>query len=547
MPGSSARSEKARALSSYAKAARAFAVAPAALFFALFYIWPLLEIGRVSFTPGALSQGQTPITALADPAVLRVVGFTAWQATLSTALTLLFGLPLAWVFARFRFFGQSIWRALATVPFVMPTVVVAAALTALFGPRGILPLPIFGTLEIILVAHVFYNVSVVLRIVGAFLLNRDPQLDEAAALDGADAWRIFRAITLPLALPSILTAAATVFLFTFSSFGVVLLLGGVRFTTIEVEIYQQTAQFLRLDVSTSLALLQLGVTLGLGVLIDHGQRSVEIESSGLDPRQPPHRLSHWLTVGAALTFIALALATPLIMLVLRSFGPDGDLFVYYDALSTRARGSVLAVPALTAIRNSIGFALTTMALSALLGLPLAFALTPHTRWTRLGEALLLLPLGTSAVTLGLGYFVAFDAPVDLRGTPWLLPIAHTMLALPFFVRTLLPALRAIEPQLREAAQVDGASSIAVLRAIDLPLIAPTLAAAAVFAFSISLGEFGASLLISRPDYPTITVAIFRYLGQPGALNYGMAMAMSAILMLVTALGAILTERVGAGR
>jgi thiamine transport system permease protein len=534
-------------LSSYANAARALAALPAALFCALFFVWPLIEIGRISFTPGALSQGQTPISVLADPAILRVIGFTAWQAALSTALTLVFGLPLAWVFARFRFFGQSMWRALATVPFVMPTVVVAAALTALFGPRGVLPLQIFGTLEIILFAHVFYNVSVVLRVVGAFLLTRDPQLDEAAALDGAGAWRIFRAITLPLALPSILTAVATVFLFTFNSFGVVLLLGGVRFTTIEVEIYQQTAQFLRLDVSTSLALLQLLVTISLGALIDRTQRAVEIESSGLDPRKPPRTLSHGLAVGAALAFIALVLAGPLLTLVARSLGAASDWFIYYDALSTRARGSVLAVPALDAVRNSISFALTTMALTAALGLPLAFALTPRTRWTRLGESLLLLPLGASAITLGLGYFVAFDAPVDLRGTPWLLPIAHTMLALPFFVRTILPALRAIEPQLREAAQVDGASSMAVLRAIDLPLIAPTLAAASVFAFSISLGEFGASLLISRPEYPTITVAIFRYLGQPGALNYGMAMAMSTILMLVTALGAILTERIGATR
>jgi thiamine transport system permease protein len=513
----------------------------------LFYVWPLIEIGRLSFTPGALSQGQSPVSALADPAILRVIAFTTWQAALSTVLTLLCGLPLAWVFARFRFAGQSIWRALATIPFVMPTVVVAAALTALLGPRGLLPTQLIGSLEIILFAHVFYNVSVVLRIVGAFLSNRDPQLDEAAALDGAGAWQIARFITLPLALPSVLSAAATVFLFTFSSFGVVLLLGGVRFVTIEVEIYQQTAQFLRLDVSTALALLQLVVTLGLGIAVNLGERGIALETSGLDPRKAPKRVVHRLAVIGALAFIALALALPLVMLTARSFGGADNLFVYYDALTTRARGSVLAVPALSAVRNSIGFALTTMLASVALGLPLAFALTPRTRIARIGEALLLLPLGTSAVTLGLGYFVTFDAPIDLRGTPWLLPIAHTMLALPFFTRAVLPALRAIEPQIREAAQVDGADALAVLRAIDLPLIAPSLAAAMVFAFSISLGEFGASLLISRPDYPTITVAIFRYLGQPGAVNYGMAMAMSTILMLVTAVGAVMTERLNMQR
>jgi len=138
--------------------------------------------------------------------------------------------------------------------------------------------------------------------------------------------------------------------------------------------------------------------------------------------------------------------------------------------------------------------------------------------------------------------VAFDRPpFDLRASPVLLPIAHTMIALPFFVRTLLPALRALDPLLREAAAVDGASKLRILTSVDLPLLAPTLAAAAVFAFSISLGEFGASLLLSRPDTPTVTVAIYRFLGQPGMLNYGQSMAMSTLLMLLTMVGAMTIE------
>lgn len=530
---------------------------PAALFFAVFFILPLAAIAQVSFTPGLLSQGDSPLTVFRDPAYVRVLGFSAWQATLSTLLTLLAGLPAAYAFARFRFAAQSFWRALATVPFVIPTVVVAAAFTALLGPRGLLsnalvalfgleqPPQFTGTLGIILLAHVFFNVSVVIRVVGAVLGNSDPAIDEAAQMDGAGLLARLRHITLPLALPSIAAAAALVFLFTFTSFGVVLLLGDIRHATIEVSIYRQTAQLLRLDVATSLALLQLLVTLALGALSTRLQDSVTQEQSGLDLRRAPRRLSERALVLGTVILIALLMGLPLLSLVARSLALDGELLRYYAALNVNTRDSFFFVPPLAALGNSLGFAAITVALSAALGLPLAYALATRTRLARIGEALLLLPIGTSAVTLGLGFFVAFDTPLlDLRTSPLLMPIAHTMIALPFFVRALLPALRALDPQLREAAATEGATRWQITRSIDLPLLAPTLAAAALFAFSISMGEFGAALLLSRPEYPTVPVAIFRFLGQPGALNYGQAMAMSTILMLVTATASVLSDRFG---
>ena len=156
----------------------------------------------------------------------------------------------------------------------------------------------------------------------------------------------------------------------------------------------------------------------------------------------------------------------------------------------------------------------------------------------------MLPLGTSAVTLGLGYVLVFGRPpLKLLGSPLLIPAAHALLAFPFVVRSLLPALRGLDPRLREAAQMLGASPQHVLRQIDLPLLFPALLVGAVFAFTVSLGEFGATLLIYPPDYPTVPVVIARLLGQPGAANYGQALALSTILMLVTAASFVLLERV----
>jgi thiamine transport system permease protein len=124
----------------------------------------------------------------------------------------------------------------------------------------------------------------------------------------------------------------------------------------------------------------------------------------------------------------------------------------------------------------------------------------------------------------------------------LVPLAHALVALPFVVRSLAPALRSIRPRLRQAAAVLGAAPVQVLRFVDLPLVGRALLVSAAFAFMISLGEFGATALIARPEFPTIPVLIYRLLSQPGAVNYGQAMALATILMLVTAAGMLAIER-----
>jgi thiamine transport system permease protein len=159
----------------------------------------------------------------------------------------------------------------------------------------------------------------------------------------------------------------------------------------------------------------------------------------------------------------------------------------------------------------------------------------------------MLPIGTSAVTLGLGFIVALNRPpLDLRTSPVMIPLAHSLVAFPFVVRSLTPALRTIQPQLRQAAAVLGAGPGEVFRYIDLPLVGRALLGSAVFAFTISLGEFGATALVGRPDRPTVPMMIYRFLAQPGALNYGRALALSTILMLATAAGMLLIERVRIG-
>lgn len=551
------------------------------LFLAIFFLYPLTTILQLGFGGDPALGGEGAPSLFADPYYLEVLWFSTWQAIISTALTLAIGLPAAYVFARYDFFGKPLLRAIATVPFVMPTVVVAAAFKALLGPRDLLntslqallglaepPIRLDQTLALILLAHVFYNYGVVLRIVGGFWSTLDTRLEQAAAVLGAGRMRAFREITLPLLLPSIGAAALLIFIFTFSSFGVIRILGGPRFATVEVEIYRQTTQLLRLDIAAALSLIQMAATLLMTLAYTSLQARATVPLDLLSRAANARRPRGWrerLAVGANLTILLILLGAPLLALALRSVtslaaGAARPTLEYYRLLSTNPTGSAFFVPPLRAIANTLAFAVAATALALLVGVPAAYLLSVERRTQsveRIGlrrstlyalrsalDPLFMLPLGTSAATLGLGYIVAFGRPpLNLLTSPWLIPIAHALLAFPFVVRSLLPALRGLDPRLREAARALGASPARVLREIDLPLLFPALLVGAVFAFTVSIGEFGAALLLYRPEYPTVPVVIDRFLGLPGQQNYGQALALSSILMLITGLSFVLLERV----
>ncbi|MEM8860623.1 MAG: ABC transporter permease subunit, partial [Chloroflexota bacterium] len=239
------------------------------------------------------------------------------------------------------------------------------------------------------------------------------------------------------------------------------------------------------------------------------------------------------------------LASPLLALVLRSISwGTGNPFNFYARLFVNERGSVFFVPPIEAVGNSLMFAGMAIVISLSLGLICAYLVADRNRWL---DPVFMLPLATSAVTLGFGYIIALDEPpLNLRESLILIPLAHSLVAIPFVIRTVLPALRAIDPAVREAAETLGADPQRVWLTIDWPLLQRVLLVAAVFAFTISMGEFGATIFVARPDSPTMPTAIFRFLGRPGAVNFGQALAMSTLLMLVCSAGFVLIERLRIG-
>ncbi|MBL1084995.1 iron ABC transporter permease [Streptomyces actinomycinicus] len=523
-------------------------------FFALFFAWPVAAIVTRGLKVDGVWRLGRILDVVTQPDIRHVLWFTTWQALASTALTLLLALPAAYVFARLDFPGRQLLRAVVTVPFVLPTVVAGSAFLALVGHNGLLD-ELWGvrldtTVWAILLAHVFFNYAVVVRTVGGLWSQLDPRQVEAARMLGASPSAAWRKVTLPALAPAVAAAALMVFLFTFTSFGVVQILGGPTFSTLEVEIYRQTTDVFDLSTAAVLTLLQFAAVGAILAVHAWTVRRRETALRLVDPNttaRRPRGAGQWALLAGVLGTVALLLVLPLAVLVRRSFESPG--LGSYRALTDADGGTFLVAP-VTAVWTSLQYAVAATAIAVVIGGLAAAALARRDagRLVRSFDALLMLPLGVSAVTVGFGFLIALDEPpLDLRQSWILVPLAQALVGAPFVVRTMLPVLRAVDARLREAAAVLGASPWRVWREVDLPMVRRALLVAAGFAFAVSLGEFGATVFIARPDNPTLPVAVARLLSRPGEVNYGQAMALSTILMVVCAAALLVLERLRTDR
>lgn len=515
-------------------------VTPPLLFVLVFHVRPVAEILLLGLAPDGRPDLAESFGILTRPGIQRVIRFTAWQALLSTVLTVIVSLPIAQLVATREFRGRRALEAFLTVPFVLPTTVVGVAFIALLGPGGPLPgqTDLTGSLTAILLAHVFFNVAVVVRLVGAFWSGMDPDVLHAASTLGASPRQRLRHVSLPLATPAILSAASVVFLFTFTSLGVILILGGPGLTTLEVEILRQTRNLLDLPSAAALALVQLAtILLALLVAGRLQQRAARtlVRGRAAASRRPIRTGRDQLFLAGALSGLALLLGAPLVLLVARSLRVAGDWSLAgWTQLGQLRRGTLLAVSPIDAFGNTLWFAVQATAVAVAFGLLAAIGLSRLGRRTGLGlDALLMLPLGTSAVTVGFGFLIALDQPpLDLRSSAVLVPLAHAVVAMPFVVRVLLPALRSLDPDQRAAARTLGASPLRAVWETDRRTLAGPLVTAAAFAFAMSAGEFGATVFIARPESTTAPLAILRLLAQPGAVALAQAMALAVGLLLL---------------
>lgn len=534
------------------------------VFLAFFFVWPVGAMlvrgifGSASAAGtavgGAATAGSASFFAglgalLLQERTWQIIWQTVWMALAGTALSVFFGISGAYTLYRLDFAGKGIIRGIITVPFVLPTVVVGIAFNAVFrGPLAFLGLS--GSAWAVVLAMLFFNFSVVVRTVGSMWQNLDERSSEAARTLGASPLRAFLTITLPQLGPAVAAAAALVFLYCSTAYGIVTTLGNPGYGTLETEIYRQSAVFFNLDKAAMLSVLQFLIVMISLVL--SSRLTARTDSALKINFAQPRRVQGitWVSVALTLGMVSFILF-PLLTLLLRSLQVQGKWSLHnYLLLRAPGAGFTGGTSVLEAANHSLKIAGDATLLTFLVGVPLALVLSRRVsgiwaRAQRLLDGFVLLPLGVSTVTVGFGFLIAFGG-TKIGNSPLIVPLAQAVVALPLFIRALVPSLRAIDPRMREAAQTLGASQWQVLRTIDLPFLLRGLGLALGFAFAISLGEFGATSFLANPDYLTLPVVIVKLLSRPGADNYGMALAGSVLLALITGIVMLLAELVGTG-
>jgi len=542
------------------------------IFLAIFFYIPLLFILKEGLfdASGQLTYQYLGET-LRDPYTRRVIGFTLKQAVFSTLLTFALGFPGAYLVAKFHFPGKSILKAVTTVPFVLPSIIVSLGFILLFGNHGLLnrslmslfhldtpPLRILYSLKAIVLAHAFYNFPLVVRLVSAIWASIDPRIEEAARSLGAKRGQVFRHVTLPMIMPGIAASLVLTFIFSFMSFAVVLVLGGVKYATIEVSIYTLMTVILDYKLGSALAIIQslfsLSVMFFYAKVLDLGKRTEKVAVEEISEK--PQLIAG---VQDLLSWQGIVLAGYVVIIVVVILGPvlavlsfslvhyEGGTpilsFASYYKIFTMPYTPILGTTPLQSIRNSLFFGIMTVLFSLPLGVCIAFLLTRTAfPFKNVFDAIVMLPLGISSICLGLGYIKTFHKPpLMISGTWYAIVCAHTIMAYPFVMRAVSPILKKMKASFIEAAMSLGATRTQAFFLIELPMIKPGILVGATFAFAVSIGELGATYMLYRPHLTTMPIAIYRFLSAHDLVG---ASAMGVVLILVCTLLFIAIEKTG---
>lgn len=503
---------------------------PPIVFLGVLFFWPLINI---------LSRGFHGdwVLHLLDIRDWQITWFTIWQAVVSTLVTLVFAVPGAYILFRKKFVGQRALRSLITIPFMLPTIVVATGFTIFRDAGHLWSNPVFW----IITAHVFLNYSLAVRTIGSFWMSLDLQTEEAAALSGAGRFRTVWSISLPQLKPALISAGASTFLYCTASYGVILVLGGGQVHSLETEIATAANTLLDLPKASALALIQsLLSVVAFGVTQSGGRANIGIEVGEHDGDVKNLDRRDWFASLITFPLIALLIVAPMSMIIFKAFSEGSGIIGNLVNLSSQGTRSLLNISVWDSMGNSLRNMIISAAIAIVVGTAVSYLLakpTKNVRQTvvnRILDIAFLLPLGISTVVLGFGYLVTFGGyPLPLRETWLVTPLIQSVMSVPIVIRLVYPALVSVERSHYEAAATAGANRWQIWWFIELPMIRFSVYTAAAFAALVSLGEFGAASLLAYGDQATLPTVLYTLISKPGGQNYGMAMAAATLIIVMT--------------
>ena len=507
-------------------------------FFALLFFLPIFYILRETF-----NYSFNPIREVFDNTRFwSITWFTLWQALLSTLFSILFAFPVIYLFTKYDFRGSRFLRAVVTIPFVLPTVVVGSAFTAVFAKFNLDAgtVNLRHTIWAILIAHTFFNASIAIRIISTFWEGLNDHPESQSRILGSSRINTFFHITVPRLRPALFSAATTIFLFCVTSFGVILILGGPRNSTIETEIWRQAIWRGDINTASVFAFIQLAFVILLASILIRAEKKTSLyeDLSKRKKRKPRKGI-----IVAHLTYLFCLFGLPIFILFERSLNSSNSgLFAFFAGLTKRT--NVIPIAPISSLWNSLYFALLAAFIAVFIGILTSIVIVHGSK--KLSTFLNVsasIPLGVSAVTIGFGIFLAFNGSLaGLRTSQWMIPMLHALLGIPFVVRSLVPSMRRIPAMFYENSKLLGVNPLKSWFNIDFRLSYRSLLVGGGFSFAISLGEFGATSFLPRnPDTLTAPLVIYRLLSTPGEELRGQAMALSVILAGITSLSIFLVE------
>lgn len=503
---------------------------PPLLFLGVLFFWPLSNILSRGF------QGDW-VFHLLDLRDLQITWFTIWQALVSTAVTLIFAIPGAYILYRKRFDGQRVLRSVITIPFMLPTIVVATGFTIFRDAGHLWSNPVFW----IIAAHVFLNYSLAVRTIGSFWMSLDLQTEEAAALAGAGRFRTVWSISLPQLKPAIISAAASTFLYCSASYGVILVLGGGQVHSLETEIATAANTLLDLPKASALAMIQtLLSVIAFGITQTGGRANIGIEIGEHDGEVKNLDKRDWFASLLTFPVMLVLIVAPMSMIIFKTFTEGAGFVGNFVNLTGRGARNLLNLSVVDAMGNSLRNMLISGVIALVIGVFVSYLLAipskgfKQTLVNRILDVMFLLPLGISTVVLGFGYLITFGGyPLPLRETWLVTPLIQAVMSVPIVIRLVYPALVSVERSHFEAASTAGANRWQIWWFIELPMIRFSVYTAAAFAALVSLGEFGAASLLAYGDQATLPTVLYSLISKPGGENYGMAMAAGTLIIVLT--------------
>ena len=514
------------------------------LFMVVLFYWPLLNVFFLALGPDIAGMVHN------ESSVWPVLWFTVWQAFVSTAICLVIGIPGAYVLYRKNFKGAHLLKSIITVPFMLPSLVIAIAVTEVSAIVGGID-PVIA----IILANVFANYAVVVRNIGSQWQTLSKSTEEDSEVSGAGRFRTALKVSLPQLKSSIRASSAIIMLYCASSYGIVLSLGGGQVNTLETAISISVLERLDFAHAALLALLQIAFCLIAFTVSRWGGTNPLSFTPSFSKSK---RLDQRDTFAASFTFVVIALLVvlPIVLVLSKAFVSSSGDFTLENFALLNSRGSrdLLNITFFDAALNSLRNLLVATVVSILLGVLVAFLLAEQSRRRRkrktdfLGitlDASFLLPIGVSSVVIGVGYLITLTGDLAWLRSSWILvPLVQSVFAIPLVVRIVYPSFLAVEVNTREAAMTDGANALQLFRNVDYPLLRPVMTTAIAFSALVSLGEFGVASLLTYGDQSTIPVLMFQLISRPGAQNYGMALAVASILTLLTTIIVLLIGQDG---